>query len=116
MEELTKTILDGAMTILIAILAELARRGAIYVKEKGLLKALSKHKELADLAVAMTEQLYKDLKGDEKKNKAIQVFLDVLGKNGIKLTEAEINMYIESAVKSMNDAGKKALETESNTI
>lgn len=115
MEEITKTLVEGTMTVLIAVLAEAARRFAIYIKEKGVLKALNKHKDLANLAVAMTEQIYVDLKGEEKKNKAIEVFLEVLGKKGIKLSDTEINMYIESAVKAMNDAAKTALdETNQN--
>lgn len=59
--------------------------------------------------VKAIEQLYKDLHGDEKLAKCINSVTEMLGERGIIVTELEIRMLIESAVKEMND--KLALDT-----
>lgn len=54
--------------------------------------------------VQFVQQVYKDLDGAEKLQKAIEQASIILQEKGIKVTEAEINMLIESAVFGMKQA------------
>ena len=54
-------------------------------------------------AVRFVEQVYKDLHGKEKLEKAVEQVSQVLASKGINLSEAEINMLIESAVYGLNE-------------
>lgn len=54
-------------------------------------------------AVKFVEQVYNDLSGKEKLEKATQQVSEILTSKGIKITPAEINMLIESAVYGLNE-------------
>ena len=54
-------------------------------------------------AVKFVEQVYSDLSGREKLEKATEQVSEVLQSKGIKITPAEINMLIESAVYGLNE-------------
>ena len=55
-------------------------------------------KNVAMTVIRAVEQMYKDLHGDEKKQKAIEGIQDMLNEKGIPITELEINMLLEAAV------------------
>lgn len=59
-------------------------------------------KAVVDDAVRFVEQVYKDLHGKEKLEKAVEQVSQVLISKGINLSEAEITMLIESAVYGLN--------------
>ena len=54
-------------------------------------------------AVKFVEQVYTDLSGKEKLEKATAQVSEVLASKGIKISAAEINMLIESAVYGLNE-------------
>ena len=54
-------------------------------------------------AVKFVEQVYNDLSGKEKLEKATAQVSEILESKGIKITPAEINMLIESAVYGLNE-------------
>lgn len=56
--------------------------------------------------VKYVEQVYVDIKGPEKLDKAIQQASLILSEKGIKITDAEIYMLIESAVYGLNEGLK----------
>ena len=60
-------------------------------------------KQVAEDAVRFVEQVYKDLHGKEKLDKAVEQVAQVLGSKGIAISEAEIYMLIESAVYGLNE-------------
>ena len=60
-------------------------------------------KVVVENAVRFVEQLYKDLHGKEKLEKAVEQVSQILASKGINLSEAEINMLIESAVYGLNE-------------
>ena len=62
-------------------------------------------KELAMLTVRYVEQVFKALHGDEKLQKAKSAFIKVLNEKGIKISEDEVNILLESAVHQMNEIG-----------
>lgn len=60
-------------------------------------------KAVVEDAVKFVEQVYTDLSGKEKLQKATEQVAEVLASKGIKITAAEINMLIESAVYGLNE-------------
>lgn len=58
-------------------------------------------KQVVQDVVQFVQQVYKDLNGEEKLQKAIEQASTILNQKGIVLTEAEIYMLIESAVFGM---------------
>lgn len=60
-------------------------------------------KAVVEDAVKFVEQVYTDLSGKEKLQKATEQVSEVLQSKGIKITPAEINMLIESAVYGLNE-------------
>ena len=60
-------------------------------------------KAVVEDTVKFVEQVYTDLNGKEKLEKATQQASEVLQSKGIKITPAEINMLIESAVYGLNE-------------
>lgn len=59
-------------------------------------------KDVAATTVKYIEQIYKDLHGDEKLEKAKEAMATLLEEKGIKITDIELIMLLESAVKDMN--------------
>jgi len=60
-------------------------------------------KAIVNDAVKFVEQVYSDLSGKEKLEKATQQVSEILQSKGINITPAEINMLIESAVYGLNE-------------
>lgn len=56
------------------------------------------------------EQIYKDIHGEEKLNKALEAATEMLAEKGISVTEFELRMLIEAAVGEFNEAFKKTAE------
>lgn len=61
-------------------------------------------KDVASTTVKYVEQIYKDLHGEEKLEKAKESMSELLESKGIKISEIEMIMLLESAVKEMNYA------------
>lgn len=64
-------------------------------------------KDVAKTVVQGVEQIYKDLHGEDKLNKALEAASEMLGEKGINITEFEMKMLIEAAVGEFNDAFNK---------
>ena len=64
-------------------------------------------KAVAKTVVQAVEQIYKDLHGEEKLNKGIEYMTELLNEKGIKASETEIRLLIESAVGEFNEVFKK---------
>ena len=60
-------------------------------------------KDVAKTCVKAIEQIYRDLHGEEKLNKCIEYVSAMLGEKGIVISEIEIRMLIEAAVREMNE-------------
>ena len=69
-------------------------------------------KDVAKTVVGAVEQVYKDLHGDEKLNKALASASEMLAEKGIIVTELEMRMLIEAAVSEFN----KAFENKEETV
>ena len=80
------------------------------VKLKGVFEKSDKEKlylSLASTCVQAVEQIYKDLDGKAKLEKALEAFSQMLKTRGIKLSPIEMRMYIEDAVGAFNDVFNK---------
>ena len=98
-----KEILNQLVQILLPILATVLTAVFTYLgnKIKNAYETKLKNdtaKTIVDDTVRYVQQVYKDLDGTEKLQKAIEKAQDVLAEKGIKLTDVEINMLIESSV------------------
>lgn len=58
---------------------------------------------LIEHTVNYVEQVYKTIKGQDKLNAAKDKIIKLFNEKGIKLSDDEIEILIESAVKTMND-------------
>jgi len=64
-------------------------------------------RQIAEIAVLATQQVYGDLTGEERKNIAIHHLQRLCEAHGIKLTTHQIDTLIEAAVKAKNIAEGK---------
>lgn len=64
-------------------------------------------RKVAKTVVNAIEQLYKDLDGKEKLQKAKEGIIEMLNEKGISITELEINMLIEEVCNSFNQAKRE---------
>lgn len=96
------------LAILIPVLAALAveylRRRLGTEKVKRIQEELAAKQELATLAVRFAEQVYRDLHGPDKYQKAAEWLAARAGEHGLKLTADEIKGLIEAALRQLKDA------------
>lgn len=98
-----KEIINQFLQILMPILATVLTAVFTYLgnKIKNAYETKLKNetaKTIVDDTVRYVQQVYKDLNGTEKLQKAIEKAQEVLAEKGIILTDVEINMLIESSV------------------
>lgn len=67
--------------------------------------------DVAKTCVKAVEQIYKDLHGEEKFNKALECISDMLAEKGIAVSDIEMKMLIESAVAEFNEVFSKGAST-----
>ena len=60
-------------------------------------------KDVAKTVVQAVEQVYKDLHGDEKLNKALVSMSEMLAEKGITISDLEMRMLLEAAVGEFNE-------------
>ena len=95
-------------TILYAILTAVGGYIGIVVKNLYAKYIDDKTKEnVAKTVVQAVEQIYKDLHGEEKLNKALEAAEEMLEQKGVTVTYLELRMLIEAAVGEFNEAFKK---------
>ena len=98
------------MTILYAVLTGVS--GFIGLRVKSIytrITADDTKKKVVETVVKAVEQLYHDLDGEAKKEKAIEGIREMLEVKGITIADIEIEMLIEAAVSEFN---KKWLSEE----
>lgn len=69
-------------------------------------------KDVAKLVVKYVEQVYKDIHGEEKLDKALEAFSEMLSQKGITISDLEMRVYLESALAGFNNAFTKPTTTE----
>lgn len=72
--------------------------------------------EVVRKCVDAVEQMYKDMTGEEKFQKVVEYVDAMLAEKGITITEVEIKIIIESAVRAMNVLKENAPKTEDELV
>lgn len=99
------------MTIVYAALTAIAG-----VLSAGIKKLFTKYvndktkRAVAKTCVKATEQIYKDLHGEEKLNKCTEAMSEMLMEKGITVTALELRLLIEEAVKDLGTQIKEFLD------
>lgn len=71
-------------------------------------KQLSQYKVWADLAVKTAEMLWRESgHGEDKKTYVVNFLNDMFNKNKVVITEEQMNVLIEAAVKMLKDTENK---------
>jgi hypothetical protein len=107
MNELMNVLQPYLLEIIVAVLTGIATFIGTKVKKIYEEKVNTETKEkVVKTVVNAVEQIYKDLKGEEKLNICIENATEMLNEKGITITELELRMLIESSVNSFNKASK----------
>lgn len=116
MEFIKLFISEYGTTILYAVLTALAGYIGIFAKKLYTKYVNDKTKQaVAKTVVQAVEQIYKDLHGEEKLNKALEAASEMLAEKGITITDLEMRMLIEAAVAEFNNAFEKT-GTDADTV
>ena len=108
MEFIKNFISEYGTTILYAILTAIGGYLGIWAKKLYTKYVNDKTKQaVAKTVVQAVEQLYKDLRGEEKLEKALEAAADMLAERGIMVTDVELRILIEAAVGEFNKAFEK---------
>ena len=107
MELFNEFISTYGTTILYSILTAIAGYLGIVVKNLYTKYINDKTKQdVAKTCVKAVEQIYKDLHGEEKLQKALEAASDMLLTKNISISDIELRILIEAAVAEFNDAFK----------
>lgn len=108
MEFIKLFISEYGTTILYAVLTALAGYIGIVAKRLYTKYVNDKIKQaVAKTVVQAVEQIYKDLHGEEKLNKALEAASEMLAEKGITITDLEMRMLIEAALAEFNRTFEK---------
>lgn len=108
MQQITEIITNGAISILVVLAGVVVRAVKDYLVQKGGEKTIKIVEILAKNAVNAVEQVAAETgyKGDEKLAQACAKVRAELTKYNISMTDKDLDTFVESAVKQMNDAWK----------
>lgn len=105
---MTEQIITGLIAAGIAILSTIA--GVVGKKIDSYYERMAntaEKKRIVKECVAMVEQLYNDLHGEEKKRRAADAIVERFEQAGLAYTILELEHMIEAAVAKFNDAFAK---------
>ena len=108
MQQINEIIANGAISILVIMLGIAVKAVKDYLIKKGGEKTIKIVEILAKNAVNAVEQVASETgyKGEEKLEQARTKIRAELGKYNISMTDKELDTFVESAVKRMNNAWK----------
>lgn len=101
MQGLQEAVMQLAVVIITGLVSVLTAKATAYFREKGLLAKLDAKKKSVDIAVNAVEQIYYQEEGPERYKQARTRAIDLLNKQGITITEQELDTLIEAAVSGM---------------
>lgn len=103
MELINDFIATYGTTIIYTILTAIASYIGLAVKKIYQKYVNDKTKrDVVETTCKYVEQLYKDLHGEEKLNKAIEYATEILNEKGITISDLELRALIEATVNSFN--------------
>lgn len=106
MQQIQQIVISGALSIITILVGIAVQAVKQYLITKGGENAVKLVEIVAKNAVNAVEQIAadKDLHGEDKLVRAKAIIVKTLNRNNIQLTESQLEMFIESAVKQMNDS------------
>ena len=108
MQQINEIIANGAISILVILLGIVVKAVKDYLIRKGGEKTIKIVETLAKNSVNAVEQVASETgyKGEEKLEQARAKIRAELSKYNISMTDKDLDTFVESAVKQMNDAWK----------
>nr|DAT17238.1 MAG TPA: holin [Caudoviricetes sp.] len=108
MQQINEILINGAISILVILLGIAVKAVKEYLVQKGGEKTIKIVEILAKNAVNAVEQVSAETgyKGEEKLEQARIKIRAELKKYNISMTDRDLDTFVESAVKQMNDAWK----------
>lgn len=109
MQQINEIIANGAVSILVILLGIVVKAVKDYLIKKGGEKTIKIVEILTKNAVNAVEQVASETgyKGEEKLEQARDKVRAELTKYNISMTDKDLETFIESAVKQMNDSWKE---------
>lgn len=109
MQQITEIITNGAISILVILAGIAVKAVKDYLVKKGGEKTIKIVEILAKNAVNAVEQVASETgyKGEEKLEQARKKIRAELTRYNINMTDKDLETFIESAVKQMNDIWKE---------
>ena len=106
MQQINEILLNGAISILVILVGIAVKAVKEYLIAKGGEKTIKIVEILAKNAVNAVEQVSSETgyKGEEKLEQARIKIRAELSKYNINMTDSDLDTFVESAVKQMNDA------------
>ena len=108
MQQINEILLNGAVSILVILLGIAVKAVKDYLVKKGGEKTIKIVEILAKNAVHAVEQIASEtgFKGEDKLEQARDMIRAELNKYNINMTDRDLDTFVESAVKQMNDVWK----------
>ena len=108
MQQINEILLNGAISILVILLGIVVKSIKDYLIKKGGEQTVKIVEILAKNAVNAVEQVSAETgyKGEEKLEQARTKIRAELNKYNISMTDKDLDTFVESAVKQMNDSWK----------
>ena len=108
MSQINEILINGAISILVILTGVAVKSIKEYLVQKGGEKTIKIVEILAKNAVNAVEQVSSETgyKGEEKLEQARIKIRAELSKYNINMTDSDLDTFVESAVKQMNDAWK----------
>lgn len=108
MQQINEIIANGAVSVLVILLGIAVKAVKDYLIKKGGEKTIKIVEVLAKNAVNAVEQVASETgyKGEEKLEQARTKIRAELSKYNISMSDKDLDTFVESAVKQMNDAWK----------
>lgn len=109
MDMIQQAVLNLLAVLVTAMVGVVTKRVTEYLKEKGVINKIQAKEASVMIAVDAVEQIARNEKVPDKFKAAESMAIDLLNKQGIKITETELEAFIESAVAEMNKGVKDVL-------
>ena len=116
MQQINEILINGAISVLVILLGIAVKAVKDYLIKKGGEQTVKIVEILAKNAVNAVEQVASEtgFKGEEKLEQARTKIRAELGKYNISMTDRDLDTFVESAVKQMNDAWKGVVNDGQN--
>lgn len=104
MEAIQAEIISLVAIVIASLIGILTQKVTEFLKDKGVITKLENKKELTKIVIGAVQQIHTELGGNEKLNVAKSELLRLANEKGIKISEHEMDLLIESSVREMRQA------------